>query len=407
MTNDTSLTFADELTGASGSKKAGVFDEAADTYSEILRQSPLHPEASFLLGSIELERGELGPACLHLAVAAGGLEAPDEAQAGFARAYEALDPASRGAVLSEIAEMLIAQDAGERAAPALRVLRLLGETEAALSLTESGARPFFPRPANCSVFVANCCTIPGRRGEALVATETALEVLPNDCELLTAHSAMLARGRPTREALALAHRAAESSITHEGADVRRAALIQLMSCHIELRQLGTARAELREYQRRAPNLPETWIALARCLHLTGHNGDAETVLGEARGHFPDHLEIEWLHCIYALAPIYRSMSEISDSRKRYTLRLTALAGRIAETDAHSRSRARLLAHDLTPYLLPYQYGEDDRRLQEIYGAMLVDLSEHTHPPVVSAARDDGRIVVAFVSGFVGGTQIGG
>ena len=140
MTNDTSLTFADELDWGIRLQKAGVFDEAADTYSEILRQSPLHPEASFLLGSIELERRELGPACLHLAVAAGGLEAPDEAQAGFARAYEALDPASRGGVLSEIAEMLIAQDAGDRAAPALRVLRLLGETEAALSDGNS-ARP--------------------------------------------------------------------------------------------------------------------------------------------------------------------------------------------------------------------------------------------------------------------------
>ena len=107
MTDDTSLTFADELDWGIRLHKAGVFDEAADTYSEILRQSPLHPEASFLLGSIELERGELGPACLHLAVAAGGLQAPDEAQAGFARAYEALDPASRRGVLSEIADICI------------------------------------------------------------------------------------------------------------------------------------------------------------------------------------------------------------------------------------------------------------------------------------------------------------
>ena len=399
MTNDTSLTFADELDWGIRLQKAGVFDEAADTYSEILRQSPLHPEASFLLGSIELERRELGPACLHLAVAAGGLEAPDEAQAGFARAYEALDPASRGGVLSEIAEMLIAQDAGDRAAPALRVLRLLGETEAALSLTET-VLVRFPEAGELLRIRGQLLHDSVRRGEALVATETALEVLSDDCELLTAHSAMLAReGRP-EEALTMAHRAAESSLTHEGADVRRAALIQLMSCHIELRQLGTARAELQDYQRRAPNLPETWIALARCLHLTGHHGDAETALGEARNRFPDHLEIEWLHCIYALAPIYRSISEISDSRERYALRLTALAKRVAETDAHNRSRARLLAHDLTPYLLPYQYGEDDRRLQEIYGEMLVSLSEHTHLPTVSAARDDGRIAVAFVSGFV-------
>ena len=191
MTDDTSLTFADELDWGIRLHKAGVFDEAADTYSEILRQSPLHPEASFLLGSIELERGELGPACLHLAVAAGGLQAPDEAQAGLARAYEALDPASRRGVLSEIAEMLIAQDAGKRAAPALRVLRLLGETEAALSLTET-VLVHFPKAGELLRIRGQLLHDSGRRSEALVATETALEVL-SDIELLTAHSAMLAR----------------------------------------------------------------------------------------------------------------------------------------------------------------------------------------------------------------------
>ena len=399
MTDDTSLTLADELDWGIRLHKAGVFDEAADAYREILRRAPLHPEASFLLGSIELEQGEAGSACVHLAVAAGGLEAPDEAQAGFARAYELLDPAAREDTIANLADLLATQNTGDRAAPTIRVLRLLGETEAALSLTDtllSGS----PQAGELLRLRGQLLHDSGRRGEALAAAEAALNILPNDCELLTAHSAMLARDGRSDEALRLARRAAESGIAHESADTRRAALVQLLSCHIELRQLEAARTELWEYQRQAPDWPETWIALARCLHLTGHHAQAEATVGEARERFPENLELQWLHCVYALAPIYQSTTEIGESRKRYTQRLTALTKRITTADAHDRSRARLLAQDLTPYLLPYQYGTDDRILQETYGRMLVELSEHKTLPPATPARDDGRIVVAFVSGFV-------
>ena len=129
--------FCAELEWALRLHKAGVFDEAADTYQEILRRSPLHPEAAFLLGSIELEQGDTAPACLHLAIAAGGLNSGEEAQAGFARAYEKLEETERETTLANFSALLTAERATERSAPVIRILRLLGETHAALSLIES------------------------------------------------------------------------------------------------------------------------------------------------------------------------------------------------------------------------------------------------------------------------------
>lgn len=399
MTEADSPKFCAKLEWALRLHKAGVFDEAADTYQEILRRSPLHPEAAFLLGSIELEQGDTAPACLHLAIAAGGLNSGEEAQAGFARAYEKLDETERETTLANFSALLTTERATERSAPVIRILRLLGETHAALSLIESTLQTA-PNYGDLQRLRGQLLLDFGQEREALSAFEEALEFLPEDCELLTVHSATLARSGRAEEALGFAKRAAENAIGLDDADARRSALVQLLSCFIDLQRLPDACVALHAYCKDAPQLPETWLVLARCLHFSGHQKEAETIAGEGVSRFPNNLELEWLYCVYALAPIYRSADELEKSRELYAARLARLAERVAGADEHTRSRARLISQDLTPYLLPYQCGDDDRQLQETYGGMLVELSEHKSTAKPVTPRSDGLITIAFVSGFV-------
>ena len=129
-----------------------MFDEAVTPIGNFAQLRYI--EASFLLGSIELERSELGPASF-ICRGRGRPRSPTKRKPGSPAPTRRSIRIARSR-LSEIAEMLITQDAGDRAT--ISAWRLLGETEAALAGTDGLVR--FPKPANCSAFVANCCTIP-------------------------------------------------------------------------------------------------------------------------------------------------------------------------------------------------------------------------------------------------------
>ena len=98
------------------------------------------------------------------------------------------------------------------------------------------------------------------------------------------------------------------------------------------------------------------------------------------------------------------MSEISDSRERYALRLTALAK--CRGDGANRSRARLLAHDLT---LTCCLTSMARTIGgcEIYGEMLVACrNTHICRPYQLREMTAGLSSPSFPASC-GGTQIGG
>jgi len=379
--------------------KAGVLGEAAEAYAEILARVPAQPEAAFLLGSIELQQGELVAACGHLAVAIVGLESPEEAQAGFCEALGSISSARRETLLAEIAEMAPVATSADRACAYIRTLRILREDDAAIALTD---RVLQSTPSAAEVWRLRALLLVDRGSlpNAVVAFEAALAVAPDNCETLTAYSATLARMARAEDAVAPGRRAAEVCLENENPDIRRAALLQCLSCQIEVNRIDDAVIFLKNLKEQAVHIAETWAVLARSLHQAGRQEEAEATAGEGRGRFPEHLELEWLHCVYALAPLYGSTDDIMKSRARYRARLEALWLRLKQADDHTRDRARKLSSELTPYLLPYQYGEDDKSLQEIYGSMLNCLSDRPTLAEGRKRRADGRIVVAFVSGFV-------
>jgi tetratricopeptide (TPR) repeat protein len=240
----------------------------------------------------------------------------------------------------------------------------------------------------------------GNLPDAVLAFEAALAVSPDNCETLIAYSAALARMARAEESLAPARHAVELCLENENSDIRRAVLLQYLSCQMEVNRIDDAVIFLRDINERALHLPETWAVLARSLHQAGRQRAAEAVKGEGLERFRECLELQWLHCVYALAPLYGSTVEIEESRARYESRLKALSDHLQRADDYTRELARRLSSELTPYLLPYQYGEDDKSLQEIYGSMLNCLSDRPTLAEGRKRRMDGRIVVAFVSGFV-------
>ncbi len=404
MSDTDTPSFAAELDWALRLHKAGVLDEAAASYREILQSDPAHAEASFLLGSIELQQGSGGAASLDFAVAAAGMAEPGDAQAALSGALEGLTGAERAGALEAIAAHGPIRNAGGRAAGVIRILRLHRAAAPALALAEAVLEAA-PEAADIHRLRASLLMDLGRLNEAADAFRNAVAIVPDDIEILTAYSAVLAQlGRP-EEALDVAERAAVPGLAASDADRRRIALMQLLSCQIELGRFDAAVERFRAYAEAAPALAEVWIALARSLHAAGRHDEAEQAAASGLRRTPGHLELEWLHCVYALVPIYRSSEEIAERRRHYADRLRALSDRLAAADRYARDRARLLAADLTPYLLPYQGGDDDRALQEVYGAMLHELSDvedngqrdsaETPPP-----DDDGRHRVVFISAFI-------
>lgn len=403
MTDDHRQIIADDLEWGMRLQKAGVLDEAAAAYGRVLELDECHPEAVFLLAAIDLSEGRPGDAAAGFALAVAVSPEAEEAQAGLMSALETLAPDARPAVLDAIAADPRIAGARDGLGAVLRVLRLTGESEAAHTLAER-ALGQTGETAELLRLKASALVDLGRLHDAVAAFTRAVELMPSNGETRTAYSAVLARLGRTEEAFEQAAASAALAPAEPAPDIRRAGLMQWISCALELGMGTTVAEQLREMAAAAPEVPEVWAALARCLYQTGAHEAAAAAAGTGLGHAPGHLELEWLHCVYALAPLYRSMAEIGARRARYRRRLADLAARLSNADAHTRDRARLLAADLSPYLLPYQYGEDDRALQEIYGGMLCDLAPPVAPSVAPAEGprdpDDGRLHVVFVSGFI-------
>ena len=399
MTEADHTDFSDALEWGQRLQRAGVLEEAAEAYAEILARDPAHSEAALLLGSIELQRERAVEACGHLAVAIVGLESPEEAQVGFCQALETMPVSRRQMVLADIAGLEPIFTAANRVCAYIRTLRILREDDAALALTESVLQST-PSAAEVWRLRALLLVDRGNLPDAVSAFEAALAVSPDNCETLIAYSATLARMARAEESLAPARHAVELCLENENPEIRRTVLLQYLSCQMEVNCIDDAVVFLRNINKRALHLPETWAVLARSLHQAGRQRAAEGIAGEGWGRFRENLELEWLHCVYALAPLYGSTVEIEESRARYESRLKALSDHLQRADDYTRELARRLSSELTPYLLPYQYGEDDKSLQEIYGSMLNCLSDRPTLAEGRKCRMDGRIVVAFVSGFV-------
>lgn len=137
MTEADHTDFSDALEWGKRLHKAGVLEEAAEAYAEILARDPAQSEAALLLGSIELQQERAVEACGHLAVAFVGLESPEGAQVGFCQALETMPVSRRQMVLADIAGLEPIFTAADRVCAYIRTLRILREDDAALALTES------------------------------------------------------------------------------------------------------------------------------------------------------------------------------------------------------------------------------------------------------------------------------
>ena len=229
--------FSDALEWGLRLHKAGVLEEAAEAYADILARDPAQPEAAFLLGSIELQQGQARAACGHLAVAIVGLEAPEEAQAAFCQALESMPSADRQPIFAEIAAVEPVFTAADRACAYIRTLRILRENDAALVLTDRVLQST-PSAAEVRRLRALLLVDLGNLRDAIVAFEAALAIAPDNCETLTAYSATLARmGYRAEEAVAPgAARGRGMCLENANSDIRRAALLQCVSCQMEVKR---------------------------------------------------------------------------------------------------------------------------------------------------------------------------
>jgi len=296
--------------------------------------------------------------------------------------------------------------------------------EQALALIDRAVR-FKPDYAEALVERGNVLQLLNRHAEAVASYETALRLQPGDAE--TIYNCGVALVALNRHAEALAR--FEGVLIVEPGHVR--ALNNRGGALHVLNRLDDA---LASYDQALAIDPRSVQALInRGVVLTALNrhsealasfdkalliapGDADAlyyrgfVLGElnrceeAAASYeralevrPDFAKARFALCMAALPTLYMDAAEIPAHRTLYAERLRALA---AEVDRRVPRDFAAGVGPKQPFYLAYQ-GENDRELQQLYGAMVCKIMADRYPPApLAAAPTVGEAIkVGIVSGF--------
>ncbi len=368
----------------------GEAEAAAALYARVLEREPDEPTALHNLGILRAAEGRaeeaLGLIRRAIEAAPGTPEAHhnlaallarfgrgDEARAAYERALAVKpDYAEALAGLGDLA----AAGGEEDAAEALYLRALAADPQSTAALTNLGV-----------LLMAR-----GRRREAGERFAVALGLQPQSAEAhYNVANALKAIGRFEdaegffRTAIELNPRYADAWTNLGNVLRERNDLDGALLCH---RQVETLR----------PNAAAVKLNLGHILRDRGDAAAARAMFAEAQGLDPSDPSAALARCMAELPLMYADEAEIAACRARYAAALETL---IAQYDADPRPEAWARAIGASqPFYLAYQ-GQDDRALQQRYGAFVCRVmadrygpADLTPPPVAGE-----RIRVGIVSGF--------
>jgi predicted O-linked N-acetylglucosamine transferase (SPINDLY family) len=172
-------------------------------------------------------------------------------------------------------------------------------------------------------------------------------------------------------------------------------------------------AEAIAYFRRAlevfPNYVVGLINLAGALMDHGDPAAARDLYARARELAPELPDARFGYCLSFIPISYAREAEIADSRMAYERELASLEAHYAAAPASELAAAAQVAGQHLPFYLAYQ-GEDDRQLQERFGALFARTMAAGYPefasrPPMPPADPGEPIRVGVVSGFFRGHTV--
>ena len=347
----------------------GRLVEAESLYSQVLAHRPDHFDALQMLSVVKLAKGQPAEA-LRLISEAMRLRKPspqvlvnygmilhalnriDEALASFDAALKqksrfAEAHNNRGAALADLG----------RNEEALECFRK------AIDLKDDYADAHYNRGSSLRVL--------GRYDEALESLERALTLQPNHVKALNNRGAVMEALNRLPEALANYDQAlAIAPDFTEPRNNRGRVLIGLDRAEDAIENFTSA---LQVNPRNA----EAWYQRARCLLEISRDQEASADLAQALQLDPGHAEARFAACFSQLPVIYRDAQEIPQRRVAYEMKLRELSADVERGALKGDLIKALGARH--PFLLAYQ-GNNDRALQQIYGAMIGRVVARQFPP---------------------------
>ncbi|WP_425515094.1 tetratricopeptide repeat protein [Methylosinus sporium] len=370
--------------------EAGEVEEAAALYRGVLASHPRHADSLHLLGLLEVERGamEAGLCLIDEAMAI----APGHAIYHHSRALALRSLGRRDEAVEDY-----------RAAVALRPGSGELHCNLAIALAELGRRAeaarHYAEAARCApdrpeiwYNLANALAEIGPAAQAEAAFLRAIELEPRLVEAQGNFGAwLMRRGRWSEAAtrLSIAVRLAPGDAAYWN---NLAVVLQELGRHTEAIVCYESALALK------PDLSDAHYNLGCLLHLEGRTDHAVARHRAAIAADPRHGGARIALAMAELPILYDTQEEIALRRARYAQALDRLAE--SSQDAMIAATLAPAIGATQPFFLPYQ-GEDDRKLQTLYGEFACRVLARAYPaaPLAAPPAAGERIRVGIVSGF--------
>ena len=381
--------------------KAGKLDKARELYQKVLALDAGHVDALFNLGVLLHEQRDLKQSYEYVGRA---IEA-DGMRPGFHLFMAQLDE-DAGRIDEAIAHLEKAVNLNPQLCRAYNNLGLLQQKKGALDealncfLAATRCDPAYAKAFNN---IGNVMSIQGRRDEAINYFRHALQLQPDYfTPYINLGDTLIFMGR-IGEAQGVFRKAAalkpDSFVGHYG-----------LGCALKVEmQFASAEASFRAAEALQPDHAGVLTNLAYVLKEQGKVPEAIATYQRMLAHDPSSLAAS-LGYYLTLPPVYQSVAEVQEFRKRYAQGLESLienAGLFMKAPVHELVASLVQWGN---FYLAYQ-GQDDRQLQERYGHFLEKLLRNAMPEQFEsvsppAERKEGRIRVGYLSTFLHRCTVG-
>ncbi len=184
-------------------------------------------------------------------------------------------------------------------------------------------------------------------------------------------AAILRKGKPV-EALATCSKVLEQNPSHAKT------LLNAGNTYAQLSQIDKSAVCYRQALLSQPDLCEAHLNLAHVLREEGEKEQAALHFRQAVKLNPTQLASRLGECIGQIPLLHDSVEEIAEARQRYENSLELLSREIDLTNPRTFIQAAHLVGNCQPFFLAYQ-GENDRKLQSIYGNLMVRIQSACFP----------------------------
>lgn len=184
-------------------------------------------------------------------------------------------------------------------------------------------------------------------------------------------AAMMRKGRPI-EALAICSKVLEQNPSHAKT------LLNTGDAYAQLGQIDKGAVCYRKALLSQPDFCEAHLNLAHALREEGEKEQAVLHFRQAVKQHPTSLAARLGECIGQIPLLHDSVEEIAETRQRYESSLEKLSQEIDLSNPRTLNQAAHLVGNCQPFYLAYQ-GENDRRLQSMYGNLMVRIQSACFP----------------------------